>query len=875
MISSHLSTQATSILQGQHPMGSYLLIEQIAKGGMSWVFRARHLEKDQIVAVKVLFPHLLDEDRARERFLLEGKIQSGLVHPHIVRVFDVLEESGLLAIVMEWVEGVDLQRHIEQRDTPLSSEELWDVFLPVLDALAYAHQQGLVHRDIKAPNILLRKHGASLHPLISDFGIAKLRSRVGNTRTDAMMGTAAYMSPEQIYSSKYVDQRSDIYSFGVMLFFASTGRLPFVEENNLQLLYSHLEKDPPAIAPLNPDLPTLFEQVVRRCLSKRPQDRFEHCAAVAIAFAEALGDGRQGRDIVVARATVTNENAAWEVGEDGAAAEVEELYAVQQKLELARKRALEHAEEVAPPNLRDLQVFAPTYERAQKEDPSQASGGEDALAWRDDSGGRFLGAFLGGGGILLALIWLLWLSPQETIAPEDDLLQLEKSCVEGQKQRSLRPSDTSLRVLWVRHRERNKHDSWVWAERLREMDKTQRKSLFRELHLVGARIQKTQLALGDVLSEKSATKARLIGRLCQVDLVVMFGLVRAKKKVTGLGLQLLYTGKPLGFPIKPKKRHLPPQMVWVEKLPVVKMLLREGRVLSEKEKAYRVIAGLSNYLRARRANKQSLLRDAFLWSAAKIFHEEGVESSPPQGLETYLRSWKSVQVFAQGAGTSGRSRRHARKTKIFVEAGPFWFEDEKGEKQVELPSFWIDRYEVSRAQYELCVALGGCRAVSMVSERGWQLPQEQVSVLDAKKYCAFRKKKLPTPQQWVKAARGGLTLRGKSNPKPKRRYVWGRREPSCRYANLNWCYLRKGKLVERPRLLPITKSLLDKSPYGVEQMMGNVAELTRDGKVYGGSAYGKARPIGLYNPMDQRRGLTGVGFRCVEEIDDTKKKTGH
>ncbi|TNE51016.1 MAG: serine/threonine protein kinase [Deltaproteobacteria bacterium] len=266
-------------LIGKVLKGSYQVEEMIGYGGMAWVYRASHLQLGGNAAIKVLFSKLSRDDSKRRRFLQEARIQHQLSHPNIVRVQDIIEENDVSGFVMEWCNGGTLLHMLQKAGGPLSMNQLTDIFPAMVDAIGYAHKNGVVHRDLKPQNVLLHIAGASIQPKITDFGIAKTMGELGLTRTGEVMGTLEYASPEQLKDSKSVDQRSDIYSLGVLLYRMSTGRLPFTGSP------ARLIKDVLHMPPKTPEnAPLQLHAIILKCLAKNPQERFASCDELSEAF---------------------------------------------------------------------------------------------------------------------------------------------------------------------------------------------------------------------------------------------------------------------------------------------------------------------------------------------------------------------------------------------------------------------------------------------------------------------------------------------------------------------------------------------------------------------------------------------------------------
>lgn len=265
-------------------LSHYLILERLGEGGMGVVYRAVDTRLDRKVAIKVLRPEALPSPERRQRFLREAKAASALNHPHIVTVYDIGQDSssGIERhyIVMEHVDGLSLDRLLAEKQ--LTVEEAIGLAVQVADAISAAHEAGIVHRDIKPANIMVsRKFEAKL----LDFGLAKLTEplhiddsaptlSVGlRTEEGAVLGTAAYMSPEQA-EGKPVDRRSDIFSFGSVLYEMLTGRRPFEGDSNVSMRMAILGQTPAAPRLLRPEVPSELERIVRRCLEKEREARY-------------------------------------------------------------------------------------------------------------------------------------------------------------------------------------------------------------------------------------------------------------------------------------------------------------------------------------------------------------------------------------------------------------------------------------------------------------------------------------------------------------------------------------------------------------------------------------------------------------------------
>jgi eukaryotic-like serine/threonine-protein kinase len=262
--------------------GHYEVDRELGRGGMGAVLLARDIELDRLVAIKVLPPDLAAHADLRERFLRETRTAAGFNHPNIVSVHAVEEADGLLCLVMEYVDGDTLTQRV-RRGGPLSPAEAVRLLEETGWALGYAHSRGVVHRDVKPDNILIER--ATGRALITDFGIARSSAADGLTRVGEVIGTPQFMSPEQA-AGEDLDGRSDLYSLGVVGFFALTAKLPFQAPTAQALLGMHLTQAPPSVTSLRPDLPAALAAVIDRCLAKDPDDRFAGGEALVSAVEE-------------------------------------------------------------------------------------------------------------------------------------------------------------------------------------------------------------------------------------------------------------------------------------------------------------------------------------------------------------------------------------------------------------------------------------------------------------------------------------------------------------------------------------------------------------------------------------------------------------
>lgn len=293
-------------------LGDYEILEPLGQGGMGTVYRARHRRMDRIVAIKVLPTSTARDPHVANRFRREIRAVARLSHPHIVAAHDAGEDNGVLYLVMECIDGLDLSTWV-RRHGPLSVADAVECLAQAADGMDYAHQQGIVHRDIKPSNLLMSRETsrrsretsdgshasldrtltssatgelAGLHIKVLDLGLARIDSEMPSpemtavTRSGMIFGTAEYMSPEQAMNVRSADQRSDIYSLGCTLYFLLTGRSVVKGETYMEMVMAHQLLMLPSLTATRHDVPDELEQIFRRMTAKKPEQRFASMAEV-------------------------------------------------------------------------------------------------------------------------------------------------------------------------------------------------------------------------------------------------------------------------------------------------------------------------------------------------------------------------------------------------------------------------------------------------------------------------------------------------------------------------------------------------------------------------------------------------------------------
>ncbi|MBK9089319.1 MAG: protein kinase [Holophagales bacterium] len=273
-------------------LGKYLIEAELGRGGMGVVYRAHQPSLDRTVAIKLLSSDLIGDPDGVRRFRLEAKSVAKLNHPNITQVYDIEEEENLIYLVMEYVDGESLDGLITK--SVLTESRCLKIVADIADALHFAHEKGIVHRDVKPANVLMTSDG---RVKVADFGLAYLIDREGGTtRTGFLVGSPNYMSPEQATGQK-IDRRSDIYSLGVVLFRMLTGRVPFVAESSHAVLFMQVGQEPPDPRELNKSISLVTRGLVLKALNKKPEARFQTMAEFRDALlkqAAALGAGVAG-----------------------------------------------------------------------------------------------------------------------------------------------------------------------------------------------------------------------------------------------------------------------------------------------------------------------------------------------------------------------------------------------------------------------------------------------------------------------------------------------------------------------------------------------------------------------------------------------------
>lgn len=279
-----------SSLVGKTLSSRYVVEEMLGQGGMSAVYKATDPNLKRVVAVKVIHSHLSSDKDFVKRFEEEAAAVAQLRHHGIIQVHDFNRDDDIYYMVLEFVPGETIQDHLKRlndQGRKLSPAKATEYMAAICDAVDYAHQRGMIHRDIKPANLMLNTLGQAI---LMDFGIAKIVGSQRHTATGAVVGTAMYMSPEQI-KGEQPDRRTDIYSLGVTLFEMVGGRPPFEADSAMTLMMMHMHDPVPNVKNLNPDVPDALVTIINKALEKDPIDRYQTAAQMAAALRNALGRG--------------------------------------------------------------------------------------------------------------------------------------------------------------------------------------------------------------------------------------------------------------------------------------------------------------------------------------------------------------------------------------------------------------------------------------------------------------------------------------------------------------------------------------------------------------------------------------------------------
>ncbi len=269
-------------------VGSYRLIEKLGRGGMATVYKAYHAKLERYVAIKALHPAFLEDPNFLARFQREARVVAKLEHPHIVPIYDFAEHQGRPYLVMKYIQGETLKARL--KGAGVTADETIAIVEAVGQALTYAHERGILHRDVKPSNVLLADDGRIY---LADFGLARIAEMGESTLSgDMMLGTPQYISPEQAMGASDLDAGTDIYSFGVMLYELTVGQVPFSADTPFSIIHDHIYTPLPLPSVINPQMPEPLERVLLKALAKEREDRYEKVDDLVAAFKSAYLDAK-------------------------------------------------------------------------------------------------------------------------------------------------------------------------------------------------------------------------------------------------------------------------------------------------------------------------------------------------------------------------------------------------------------------------------------------------------------------------------------------------------------------------------------------------------------------------------------------------------
>ena len=286
----------------------YEIIDRVGSGGMADVYKARDQRLNRFVAIKILKPEYSNDAKFVSKFRGEAQSVAGLSHPNVVNVYDVGEDDDLYYIVMELVEGITLKRFIEKKGR-LDVKEAIGIGVQIAQGMQAAHDNSIIHRDIKPQNIIISKEGKVK---VTDFGIAK--AATSNTITSNAMGSVHYISPEQARGG-YSDEKSDIYSLGVTMYEMLSGKVPFEGDSTVTVALAHIQEEATPLDKIDPEIPHSLSKIVMKCMQKKPDMRYMTASALIADLKRALiepdGDYVVISDVVDDSPTIIMDKMKW------------------------------------------------------------------------------------------------------------------------------------------------------------------------------------------------------------------------------------------------------------------------------------------------------------------------------------------------------------------------------------------------------------------------------------------------------------------------------------------------------------------------------------------------------------------------------------
>ncbi len=874
--------------------GKYRFHRLIAEGGFGTLYLAIHegLERDPERVIKILKPEVFKIPNMLQRFQREVQLTSSLsqLNEHIVRIYDDFGEIPNLGhfYVMEYLDGYPLTKLLRQSQKPLSLNLIMHIFYQLCDAMIAAHNEGIVHRDLKPDNLfIVHRQQVRYFLKVLDFGIAKpLDNEMfqSNPITQSTLGTPLYMSPEQCSGQK-IDHRADIYSMGIILYEMLTGQTPFYQQASTGQLYSifqaHLSEEPEPPSSRRPelDIPQELDDIVLKCLAKSPEERFFSVNELQMALQQLFPPLLSSENSHYFFSSSPSHDALPLLAQQTPNALdyfhfYEEQFAETQTFsddfEKNEKKSLPtpNKGKLLSPSSDSLVAIdskmARKFVPKEKEHSSFYDKGEDSDEL-DLSFTQYHSSLKSLPRLIIFLLLFGMLSLFIFRRMQKIYIQHHKKvplalCGQGAK-----PSKEQFNIIifplqkiFVRE---STPASVTLQKRIfpsplnRELERLLREDLsFLEPSMLNIHQSPVDIDIPDPKMNHLIASHK--ARRCKMDLAISATHLQSFRSAhsdssspsqnvsSWIRLFVSYVGQNPSIRIFQNENRLPAFQNFDLLIPLHPSKRQWQKLIS-------FIKGLILFKIAGQIQRNDFISFLLYRKAAHELKKVGYTS-----LYVYLQEIKSL---------SSRKLTPRKRPQIWIPEGKFYFGEKKKRKLVFLKGYWIDRFEVNRENYARCVLKGKCMPIKDFLKGDWELPRDRITFKQAQIYCQFEGKKLPSEEQWVKAGRGGLMLNGHKNPYPTRRYPWGNQKPTCQLSNNNWCYQKNIDGDKLPIQLPVSTKIGDVSPYGVFHLIGNVSELLKNGKIKGGSGFSVARSLDWKADMDQRRGLSWVGFRCVKE----------
>jgi serine/threonine protein kinase/formylglycine-generating enzyme required for sulfatase activity len=761
-----------------HTLGHYQLLERLGRGGMATVYKAYQPGLDRYVAVKILPTYMARDSDFSARFRREARAIARLNHPNILPVYDFGQDKGLNYIVMRYVEAGTLKELLGQ---PLDLRTTLDIISQVGGALDYAHQEGVIHRDVKPSNVLMDRGEWAL---LGDFGLARMmEASVRLTGTGVGVGTPTYMSPEQGQGTT-VDARSDVYSLGIMLFEMLTGRVPYQAETPMAVVIKHLTAPLPLPRDANPSIPEAAERVIFKALAKDPADRYQTAGELVEALRWVVEEAEMPLAALAPLAPIDELPA-----EEVSPTPVEEPAAEMPPPEAAAEREAERTTSLVEPSAEPVAV--PFWRRV------------PWWAW------VLIVILLGGGAATVAVFW-----PRPAAMPADTPVAVVAST----------PMPTSTETTQPTPTEITEPTPTATAQA------TPTATAPSDVAPVESDMLPMRIRVSTTSDWTSVTFVSAVLRSDLFDVIVLSEDDVVESETVEL------EGTTTRAEMKGRTIHLQQRLDSAEggeTVSIVQDVTLEG-VTKDRVLQFIVEKGCLG---------TTAVEFSSLATGAPILVERfEMDECPELGVSF------GIDVDALLADTLTRSMEIVTRsweqdgsTLVYVAEGPFWMgatEDDPGgddarpQHEVYLDAFWIDRTEVTNAQYGRCVSAGACDPPALLgsltredyydnAEYG-DYPVLHVTWRQAAGYCRWAGKRLPTEAEWEKAARGT----------DKRLYPWGDEFDGTR---LSFCDANCGADYRDADwddgyddTAPVGSYPAGASPYGALDMAGNVREWVAD-----------------------------------------------